>query len=94
MNKVVVGYVLGLACLFLCSLLEKQMVPNMPSPTEKDYRRKKLRLSMSSFDLANGLTFKELEDIFLDPTYRFAAFLSLLASLWLVRGLRYSRKRL
>jgi hypothetical protein len=113
MSKVIVGYILGLACLFLFSLffgnkvfstwerkvlaesrVEKQNAPGVPSPAERDYRRKKLRLSMSSFDLANGLTFKELEDISLDPSYRLGAFFCLLASLWLVWGLRVSKSHL
>jgi hypothetical protein len=46
---------------------------------------------MNSFDLANGLTFQELEDISLEPKYRFSAFLSLVASLWLVAVLRKPR---
>ena len=110
MGKVIVGYILGLACLFLFSLflgnkvnsmwerkvstesrVEKQNAPDVPSPAERDCRKKKIRLSMSSFDLANGLTFQELEDISLEPSYRFVAFLYLLASLWLVWGLRISR---
>jgi hypothetical protein len=73
------------------SRVEKQNAPDAPSPAERDFRRKKLRLSMSSFDLANGLTFKEIEDISLDPGYRLGAFLYLLASLWLVWGMRMSR---
>jgi hypothetical protein len=110
MKKVIVGYVLGLACLFFFSLflgnkvfsawerkvlaesrVEKQIASQVLSPGERDYRRKKLRLSMSSFDLANGLTFMELEDISLEPGYRLVAFLYLLVSLWLVWGLRLSR---
>jgi hypothetical protein len=92
MKKVIAGYILGLACLFLFSLffgtwvfslhnpkamthsrVEKQNAPGVMSPVEGDYRRKKLRLSMSSFDLANGLTFKEIQDISRDPGFRLAA---------------------
>jgi hypothetical protein len=46
---------------------------------------------MNSFDLANGLTFQELEDISREPKYRFSAFLFLIASLWLVMLLRKPR---
>lgn len=71
--------------------VEKKNALDQGSLTEKESQGKKLRLFMSPFDLANGLTFKELEDISLDPSYRFAAFLNLIASLWLVWGLRWSR---
>lgn len=112
MRKVIAGYSLGLACLFLFSLIlgnkmfstwerrvshqsrvETKKAADTLSPAEKEFRKKKLRLSMSSFDLCNGLTFKELEDISLEPHYRLGAFLYLLASLWLVRGLRMSKSR-
>ena len=46
---------------------------------------------MNAFDLANGLTFQELEDISLEPKYRFSAFLYLIASLWLAALLRKPR---
>jgi hypothetical protein len=47
---------------------------------------------MNSFDLANGLTFQEQEDLLQQPGYRFYAFLSLIGSLWLVAGLRKPRR--
>jgi len=73
------------------SRLEEKYPLDQGSLAEKESRGKKIRLSMNSFDLANGLTFQELEDISLEPGYRFAAFFYLLASLWLVWGLRISR---
>ena len=58
---------------------------------EQESRGKKIRLSMNAFDLANGLTFQDLEDISWEPKYRFSAFLSLIASLWMVALLRKPR---
>jgi hypothetical protein len=63
----------------------------LKSHSEREAQSKRIRLAMNSFDLANGLTFKELEDISLEPKYRFSAFLSLVASLWLVALLRKPR---
>jgi len=71
--------------------LENKIFPDSASLTEKESRGRKIRLSINSFDLANGLTFQELEDISWEPKYRFSAFLSLVASLWLVALLRKPR---
>jgi len=68
--------------------LENRHSHAVTSLAEKEVRGKKARLALSSFDLANGLTLKELEDISLEPKYRFSAFLFLVASLWLVAALR------
>lgn len=73
--------------------MENRNLPAVTSPGGKESRDKKIRLAMSSFDLANGLTLKELEEISLEPKYRFSAFLSLVASLWLVAGLRKPRRQ-
>ncbi len=62
--------------------------PVAGSSAAKEVRGKKIRLAMSSFDLANGLTLKEVDDISLEPKYRFSAFLFLVASLWLAAALR------
>jgi hypothetical protein len=76
------------------SHLGKKHAPELSRAMEKESRGKKIRLSMNSFDLANGLTFQELEDISLEPRHRLTAFLFLLTALWLVRGLRWSRNHL
>jgi hypothetical protein len=73
------------------SNIHKKKSPALMSLAEKESQGKKIRLAMNSFDLANGLTFQELEDISLEPKYRFSAFLSLIASLWLVALLRKPR---
>jgi len=73
------------------SRVEEKYPLDQGSLAEKESRGKKIRMSMNSFDLANGLTFKELEDISLEPGYRFSAFLSLIASLWVVALLRKPR---
>ena len=70
------------------SRTEKKFSPEQMSLSEKESWGKKIRLSMNSFDLANGLTFQELENIPGEPGYRFSAFLSLVAALWLVALLR------
>jgi hypothetical protein len=73
------------------SHLQKEKSPDLTSLAEKESQGKKIRLAMNSFDLANGLTFQEQEDLLLKPGYRFSAFLSLIASLWLVALLRKPR---
>jgi hypothetical protein len=73
------------------SRINTKKSPAMTRLAEKESQGKKIRLSMNSFDLANGLTFQELEDISLEPKYRFSAFLFLIASLWLVALLRKPR---
>ena len=73
--------------------LENRHSSAVISPADKEVRGKKISLALSSFDLANGLTLKELEDISLEPKYRFSAFLFLVASLWLVAGLRKPRRQ-
>lgn len=72
--------------------VEKKAMPGQVSQVEKESRKKKLRLFLNPFDLANGLTFQELDDIRHDPHSRLFAFLFLLASLWLAWGLRWSRR--
>jgi len=62
--------------------------PGLKGMVEKESRGKKIRLSMNAFDLANGLTFQEQEDLLLKPGHRFTGFLFLVASLWLVTLLR------
>jgi hypothetical protein len=71
--------------------LQEKRSPEMAILAEKESQGKKIRLAMNSFDLANGLTFQELEDISREPKYRFSAFLFLIASLWLVMLLRKPR---
>ena len=71
--------------------LETKYDPGLKSLAEKESRGKEIRLSLNAFDLANGLTLKELEDISLEPKYRFSAFLYLIASLWMVALLRKPR---
>jgi len=71
--------------------VEKKYDPGLKGMVERESRGKRIRLSMNSFDLANGLTFQEQEDITWEPKYRFSAFLSLIASLWLVALLRKPR---
>ena len=71
--------------------LEEKYDPGLKGMAERESRGKRIRLSMSSFDLANGLTFQEQEDLLLKPGYRFSAFLFLVASLWLVALLRKPR---
>ncbi len=68
--------------------LEGNGYSGSPSLSERERQGKKIRLAMNSFDLANGLTFQELEDFSGNYKYRFAAFLSLIASLGLVALLR------
>ncbi len=51
---------------------------------------RKVRLAMSSFDLANGLTPRDLENI--SSTDRAFAFYFLMASIWLALGLRKPRR--
>jgi hypothetical protein len=110
MKKAVVGFFLGLACLFLFSVtwgnqvlskweprpvtenrIEKKAAPGQVSQAEKESRKKKLRLLLNPFDLTNGLTFQEIDDIRHDPNTRLYAFLYLLGALWLAWGLRWSR---
>ena len=107
MKKAIAGFILGLACLFLCSVtygvkvfspwerrlqaenhLKTKDSPALKGMVEKESRGKRIRLSMSSFDLANGLTFQEQEDLLLNPGHRFSAFLFLVASIWMVAFLR------
>ena len=71
--------------------LETNYDPGLKNLAERESRGKKIRLSMNAFDLANGLTFQDLEDISWEPKYRFSAFLSLIASLWMVALLRKPR---
>ena len=71
--------------------LETSYDPGLKALAERESRGKKIRLSMNAFDLANGLTFQDLEDISWEPKYRFSAFLSLIASLWMVALLRKPR---
>ena len=71
--------------------LETNYDPGLQALADQESRGKKIRLSLNAFDLANGLTLKELEDISLEPKYRFSAFLYLVASLWLVALLRKPR---
>ncbi|MDD5640442.1 MAG: hypothetical protein PHX53_02250 [Syntrophales bacterium] len=73
--------------------LENQHASGSVGPAVRESRGKKIRLSMNSFDLANGLTFQELDDIRHDPNSRLSAFLLLLTSLWLAWGLRWSKGR-
>jgi dolichol kinase len=68
--------------------LEKENNPGLRGMMEYESRGKKIRLSMNSFDLANGLTFQEQEDLLLKPGFRFSAFLFLVASIWMVMVLR------
>ncbi|RJR41094.1 MAG: hypothetical protein C4567_09925 [Deltaproteobacteria bacterium] len=71
--------------------LQDKKSPEMAKKAEKESQGRKIRLAMNSFDLANGLTLQELEDLSLEPKYRFSAFLFLVASLWLVALLRKPR---
>jgi hypothetical protein len=73
--------------------LETQYSPEQRSLVEKETRSKKIRLSMNPFDLANGLTFQELENLSLDHRSRLFAFIFLLTSVWMAWGLRRSRSR-
>ena len=110
MGKAIAGFMIGLACLFLFSIIhgvkvfsgwerrshaesrmEKKDAPESIGLSERESQDKKIRLSLNAFDLANGLTLKELEDISLEPKYRFSAFLYLIASLWLAALLRKPR---
>ncbi len=102
MGKAIVGFILGLACLSLFSLnygfkvfsqWERQVsaesrIEGKYAPDDRESRGKKIRWVFNSFDLANGLTFQEFEDFSREPRYRFFAFLSLIAALWLVATLR------
>jgi hypothetical protein len=72
--------------------LDEKYSPDQGSLTMKESWGKRLRLSMNPFDLANGLTFQELDDIRHDPHHRLYAFVYLLGALWLARGLRWSRR--
>ncbi len=105
MGKALAGFGIGLACLFLFSMtfgvkvftaadralvLTAPKQPDLLGLSERESWGKKVRLSMNSFDLANGLTFRHLEDIRQVSGYRLSAFLSLLVSLWLVLALRRS----
>lgn len=60
----------------------------------RESRAKRIRLSMNSFDLANGLTFQDLENFRDNSSQRLVGFLYLMAALWLAWGLRWSRRRL
>lgn len=73
--------------------VEKKAAPGQVSQAEWESRKKKLRLFMNPFDLANGLTFQELDDIRHNPNTRLFAFLFLLAALWMAWGLRWSKSR-
>jgi hypothetical protein len=73
--------------------LEKQSRPGQVSLAEKESRKKKLRLLLNPFDLANGLTFQEIDDIRQNPNTCLFAFLYLVGALWMARGLRWSRSR-
>ena len=59
--------------------------------TENQARLRKARFALTSFDLMNGLTIAELENLPLEPGHRFFPFVYLLACLWLAWGLRRSR---
>jgi hypothetical protein len=59
--------------------------------TENQARLRKARFALTSFDLVNGLTIAELENLPLEPGHRFFPFVYLLACLWLAWGLRRSR---
>jgi hypothetical protein len=59
--------------------------------TENQARLRKARFALTSFDLVNGLTIAELENLPLEPGHRFSPFVYLLACLWLAWGLRKSR---
>jgi hypothetical protein len=59
--------------------------------TENQARLRKARFALTSFDLMNGMTIAELENLPLEPGYRFFPFVYLLACLWLAWGLRRSR---
>jgi len=72
--------------------LETKYDPGLQGLAERESQGKKIRFSMSAFDLANGLTFQDLEDISWEPKYRFSAFLSLIASLWMVALMRKPRR--
>jgi len=74
--------------------LENKTSPGSGGAVARESRGKKTRLSMNSFDLANGLTFQELEDFHYNPNSRFLAFLYLLGALWMAWGLRWCRSRL
>jgi hypothetical protein len=55
---------------------------------ERIIRLKKVKQAFSSFDLTNGLTFQEMEDIPAGRGSRLYAFVFLLGALWLVWALR------
>jgi hypothetical protein len=73
------------------SRLEKTGPPDLLGLAERESRLKKIKLSMNSFDLTNGLTFHEIENLPLNSGSRFAAFLSLLVALGVVWALREFR---
>ena len=111
MKKVIAGFILGLACLFVFSItwgnqvlskwvqttttnkLEQQETPAQVSQAEKEIRNKKLRLFLNPFDLANGLTFQDLDELRHNPNCRLFAFIYLVGALWMVRGMRKSKSQ-
>jgi hypothetical protein len=68
---------------------EKERTPGaLPGLKERESLGKRTRLAMSPFDLANGLTFQDQEDLLSKPGCRLPAFLNLIGALWLVAALR------
>ena len=59
--------------------------------TENQARLRKARFALTSFDLMNGLTIAELENLPLEPGHRYFAFVYLMTCLWLAWGLRRFR---
>ncbi|MEW6658188.1 MAG: hypothetical protein AB1424_05985 [Thermodesulfobacteriota bacterium] len=72
--------------------MEKKDAPESMVLSESESRGKKIRLSMNAFDLANGLTFQEQEDLLLKPGHRLSAFLFLVASIWMAALMRKPRR--
>jgi hypothetical protein len=73
------------------SRLEKSGPPDLLGLAERESRLKKIKLAMNPFDLTNGLTLQEIENIPLQQNYSFSALLSLLAGLGVVWALREFR---
>ncbi len=61
---------------------------------ERQARIRKARIIFGSFDLVNGLTTDDLENLLFQPHHRYFAFVWLLACLWMVWGLRKARSPL
>jgi hypothetical protein len=102
-KKAVAFTLLGILLLFGVGLVAKRYVFDRgdrvlvdkpgdppPAPGEMSWNTyKKTKLALESFDLANGLTKHELENIHISTSL---SFYYLLACLWLAFGLRLSRR--